>query len=54
MLEPDAVFPLLLSVVGMAGTSGDGLAGRGAYIHKVGVAQGEAHPSARRSSKRAA
>jgi uncharacterized membrane protein len=46
---------LLLSVVGMAGLVVTGwLGGELVYIHKVGVAQGEAHPSARRSSKRAA
>jgi uncharacterized membrane protein len=55
VLAPDAVLPVLLSVVGVAGLAVTGwLGGEMVYVHKVGVAQGEAHPASRRSSKRAA
>jgi uncharacterized membrane protein len=55
ILEPDAVLPVLLSVVGVAGLVVTGwLGGELVYIHKVSVAQAEAHPASRRSSKRAA
>ena len=55
ILEPDAVLPVLLSVVGIAGLVVTGwLGGELVYIHKVGVAQGEPHSAARRSGKRAA
>ena len=53
ILEPDAVLPVLLSVVGIEGLVG-WLGGELVYIHKVGVAPGEPHRAARRSSKRAA
>ena len=55
ILEPDAVLPVLLSVVGIAGLVVTGwLGGELVYIHKVGVAPGEPPRAARRSSKRAA
>jgi uncharacterized membrane protein len=55
VLGADAVIPVLLSVVGVAGLVVTGwLGGEMVYVHKVGVAQGEAHPASRRSSKRAA
>ena len=54
VLGPDAVLPVLLSVVGVAGLVVTGwLGGETVYVHRVGVAQGEAH-SAPRRSKRAA
>lgn len=54
VLGPDAVLPLLLSVVGVAGLVVSGwLGGEMVYVHRVGVAQGEAHSASRRS-KRAA
>lgn len=55
LVGPDSVVPVLLSVVGVAGLVVTGwLGGEMVYVHKVGVAQGEAHPASRRSSKRAA
>jgi uncharacterized membrane protein len=54
VLGPDAVLPVLLSVVGVAGLVVTGwLGGEMVYVHRVGVAQGEAHSASRRS-KRAA
>ena len=55
VVGPDSVVPVLLSVMGVAGLAVTGwLGGEMVYVHKVGVAQGEAHPASRRSSKRAA
>jgi uncharacterized membrane protein len=53
VLGPDAVLPILLSVVGVAGLVVTGwLGGEMVYVHRVGVAQGEAHSASR--GKRAA
>ena len=55
VLGPDAVLPVPLSVVGVAGLLVSGwLGGEMVYVHRAGVAQGEAHSASRRSSKRAA
>jgi uncharacterized membrane protein len=54
VLGPDAVLPLLLSLVGVAGLVVSGwLGGEMVYVHRVGVAREEAHSASRRS-KRAA
>jgi uncharacterized membrane protein len=53
VLGPDAVLPVLLSVVGVAGLVVTGwLGGEMVYVHRVGVAQGEA-PASRRSTRAA-
>jgi uncharacterized membrane protein len=53
VLGLDAVLPVLLSVVGVAGLVVTGwLGGEMVYVHRVGVAQGEAHSASR--GKRAA
>jgi uncharacterized membrane protein len=54
VLGPDAVLPVLLSVVGVAGLVVTGwLGGEMVYVHRVGVAQGEAHSASRRSTRAA-
>jgi Predicted membrane protein (DUF2231) len=50
VLAPDAVLPVPLSVVGVAGLLVSGwLGGEMVYVHRVGVAQGEAHSASRAS-----